>query len=249
MADTPGAPTTTSAPLQEGTWAKPVDRLQVGDISADAVNLNVQGKHLAGPLKGFGQLWQKTYKIRLAGAQVTPQQVIARWRADFPSYWPEGNHLYASSAGIAPGEVGVLNLKGPGGMPLSTGILVIYADDVSFSFITPEGHMFAGMITFSAQDEEDVTTAQLQALVRANDPIYEMSFRLGFGHKAEDAFWHDTLRNLAQAFGVSGVQVEQKNILVDSRMQWGEAGNIWHNAAIRTTLNMPVRAVKRVFGR
>ena len=28
--------------------------------------------------------------------------------------------------------------------------MVIYADDESFSFMTPQGHMFAGMITFSA---------------------------------------------------------------------------------------------------
>ncbi|MBX7233649.1 MAG: hypothetical protein K1X65_04640 [Caldilineales bacterium] len=238
-----------STPPKEGTWAKPVDRLQVGDISGEAVNLNVQGRQLAGPLKGFGQLWQKTYKIRLAGAQATPQEVIARWRANFPAYWPEGNHLYASSAGIAPGEVGVLNLKGPGGMLLSTGILVIYADDASFSFMTPEGHMFAGMITFSAQAEEEATTAQVQALVRANDPMYEMSFRLGFGHKAEDKFWADTLVNLAQDFGVSGVAVEQKVTLVDSRVQWGQAGNIWHNAAIRTTLKAPVRAIKGVLRR
>lgn len=240
---------TPSTTPQEGTWAKPVDRLQVGDISSEAVNLNVEGKHLAGPLKGFGQLWQKTYKIRLTGVMVTPQELIARWRARFPVYWPEGNRLYASSAGIAPGEVGVINLKGPGGMPLSTGVLVIYADDVSFSFMTPEGHMFAGMITFSAQEDEDTTTAQVQLLVRANDPVYEMSFRLGFGHKAEDTFWHGTLRNLAADFGVTAAVVEQKNILVDSRLQWGEAGNIWHNAAIRTTLNAPVRALQRTFRR
>ncbi len=248
MTNTPTS-ASTATPLQEGTWAKPVDRLNVGDISAEAMNLNVQGKHLASPLKGFGQLWQKTYKVRFAGAQATPQQVIARWRANFSTYWPAGNQLFASAAGIEPGEVGVLNLKGPGGMALSTGILVIYADDVSFSFMTPEGHMFAGMITFSAQDEDGVTTAQVQALVRASDPIYEMSFRLGFGHKAEDEFWAATLKNLARDFGVTGQQVEQKNILVDPRMQWGEIGNIWHNAAIRTTLNAPVRVVKRALGR
>lgn len=241
--------TSASNTPQEGTWAKPVDRLQVGDIAAEAVNLNVQGKHLAGPLKGFGQLWQKTYRMRLHGAQVSPQQLIARWRANFSTYWPEGNRLYASSTGIAPGEVGVLNLKGPGGMPLSTGIFVIYADDVSFSFMTPEGHMFAGMITFSAEEDEGTTLAQVQALVRANDPVYEMSFRLGFGHKAEDKFWADTLRNLAADFGAAGVAVEQKNILVDARVQWGEAGNVWHNAAIRTTLNAPVRAMQRIAGR
>ncbi len=234
---------------REGTWAKPVDRLHVGDISSDAVNLNVEGRQLAGPLKGFGQLWQKTYKIRLIGADVTPQQVISTWKANFPTYWPEGNDLFVPLTGIQAGEVGVINLKAPGGMTLSTGIMVIYADDTSFTFMTPEGHMFAGMITFSADEEDDATYAQVQALVRANDPVYEMSFRIGFGHKAEDLFWRDTLVNLAADFGVTDQQVEQKNTLVDNKVQWGEAKNIWHNAAIRTTLNSPVRWVKKTTAR
>ena len=50
------------------TWAKPVDRLAMGDVPAEAINLNVSGKRLAGPLQGFGQLWQKTYRIRFEGA-------------------------------------------------------------------------------------------------------------------------------------------------------------------------------------
>ena len=43
-------------------------------------------------------------------------------------------------------------MTAPGGGPLiSTGVMVIFADDESFSFMTPQGHMFAGMITFSAE--------------------------------------------------------------------------------------------------
>ena len=101
----------------------------------------------------------------------------------------------------------MLNLAGPGGINragggpmISTGIMVIYADDESFSFMTPEGHMFAGMITFSASREEQDTVAQIQALVRASDPLYELTFRLGVGHKMEDDFWMQTLRNLAAYF-------------------------------------------------
>jgi hypothetical protein len=115
--------------------------------------------------------------------------------------------------------------------------------------MTPEGHMFAGMITFSAYDEDDVTTAQVQALVRANDPLYEMSFRMGFGHKAEDGFWAATLKNLAEYLGASNPQTSQVNSLVDPRVQWKEWSNIWHNAGIRSGLYMPVAMVKKVFGR
>jgi len=43
----------------------------------------------------------------------------------------------------------------PGGKGLvSTGVLVIYEDEESFSFMTPEGHIFAGMITFSSYEDE-----------------------------------------------------------------------------------------------
>ena len=175
-----------------------MDGLKVGDISSEAINLNVEGRQLTGPLIGFGQMWQKTYRIRLTGADVTPEQVIKAWKENFPKFWPEGNRFYGDPGHRAgrgrcaqPRRTG--RLTAPGGGPLiSTGIMVIYADDVSFSFMTPQGHMFAGMITFSAEAEDGDTVAQVQALIRASDPIYELGCRLGVVHKNEDAFWQDT---------------------------------------------------------
>ena len=55
-------------------WAKPVDKLKVGETPKEAINLNVEGRQLSGLTHGFGQLWQKTYKVRLSGVQVTPQE-------------------------------------------------------------------------------------------------------------------------------------------------------------------------------
>ena len=233
---------------REGAWARPVGRLKVGGVPAGAINLNVEGRQLTGPLKGFGQMWQKTYKVRLAGASVAPKEVIRIWKAKFPEFWPGGNYFYGSLTGIAPGDVAVLNLAAPAGMRLSTGVLVIYADDESFAFMTPQGHMFAGMITFSAYEEDGVIVAQIQVLIRASDPIYEMGCRLGVVHKAEDKFWHGTLQNLALHFDASD-RVEQQNALVDPKMQWREAKNVWHNAAVRTALYTPVHVARRVFRR
>lgn len=231
---------------RKDTWATPISRLHVGEIPRGAINLNVEGRQLTGPVRGFGQLWQKTYTVRLSGTGVTPQEVIRTWKRKFPQYWPEGNRFYGSLTEIAPGDVAVLNLAAPAGIQLSTGIMVIYADDESFSFMTPQGHIFAGMITFSAYEEEDVTAVQIQALVRASDPLFELGCRFGVVHKNEDRFWHGTLKNLAADFGVSG-QVQQRNSLVDPSVQWHEAKNIWHNAAIRTgiyTLMAPFRRLR-----
>jgi hypothetical protein len=80
-------------------------------------------------------------------------------------------------------------------------------------------------------------------LVRANDPIYEMSFRLGFGHSAEDQFWAQTLENLAAHFGVKGV-VKQAVVCVDPKVQWSQAKNVWHNAAVRTGIYIMLTPVR-----
>jgi hypothetical protein len=94
-----------------------------------------------------------------------------------------------------------------------------------------------------------VTVIQIQALVRASDPVIEMTFRMGFGHKQEDAFWFDTLRNLAARFGSQNQEPTLNTVCVDKRVQWSEAGNIWHSAAIRSVVYMPVHLTKRLFGR
>lgn len=234
--------------VRTGGWAKPVDTLTMGATPAGALNLNVTGKHVTGPLKGFGQLWQKTYSVRLTGSEVAPEEMIAIWKAEFPNFWPDGNRFYGADGQIEPGDVALLNISGPGGATISTGILVIFADAESFSFMTPQGHIFAGMITFSAHEDDGVTVAQIQALVRASDPLYELGCRVGVAHKAEDAFWHGTLRALAARFGVNG-SVQQRTTLVDPRVQWSEAGAIWHNAAVRTTLYAPLNAVRSLVRR
>lgn len=235
-------------PNRDANWAKPVDHLQVSGVPSGGINLNVQGKQLSGPLRGFGQMWQKTYRVALTGQDVEPTRLISEWKANFPSFWPAGNNFYGKLGSINPGDVAVLNLSGPAKSSISTGIMVIYADDESFSFMTPQGHIFAGMITFSGFEEEGTTVAQIQALIRASDPLFEIAARLGIVHKQEDIFWHGTLTNLARHFGVASPNVTQKDSIVDPRIQWGEAGNIWHNSAIRTGINLPVRVWRRIFG-
>lgn len=237
------------------SWALPVSKLKTEDISSKAINLNVDGRRLTGPIKGFGQMWQKTYTVRLTGVTLTPHEIVDAWKKNFGSFWPKVNRFYGSVIGIAPGEVALLNLAGPGGVTgpggapvISTGVMVIYADDVSFSFMTPEGHILAGMITFSAHEEDACTVAQVQALIRAYDPLFELTFRLGIGHKTEDDFWQAALRSLAARFGVNGYP-QQRTTLVDPRVQWSQAKNIWHNAGIRTALYMPVMLAKKVFRR
>ena len=227
---------------ETGHWARPVSTLRVSEMPLEAVNINVEGRRPVGPLQGFGQMWQKIYRVRLAGSAVLPAEVIGVWKQHFSQLWPEGNFFHAPPTGIAPGEVALQRITVPGGLRLMTGELVLYADDTSFTFMTPQGHMFAGWITFSAAEEAGETVAQVQVLMRANDPLYEIGLILG-GHKVEDRFWDHTLKALAAHFGVTGL-VETCAVCVDRKRQWANAKNVWHNAAIRSSLYLlaaPVR--------
>jgi hypothetical protein len=76
----------------------------VSEAPTGAVNLNVDGRSVMGPLQGFGQLWQKTYRAELSGADVTPAEVVKIWKEKLPEFQPPQNHFYPSMAGVKPGE-------------------------------------------------------------------------------------------------------------------------------------------------
>ena len=86
-------------------WAKPVDRLSAAGVTG-ASDDAVSGRRVTGPLVGFGQLWQKTFTVRLEGVDITPEGLVAHWKQAFPTFWPKGNRFWVPMSGIAPGEVG-----------------------------------------------------------------------------------------------------------------------------------------------
>ena len=248
----PTEPATAADPrlrTDAGAWANPVIRIDVSEIPAGAKSLNVAGRRLSGPIQGFGSLWQKTYRVNL-GSTTTPAEVVQTFKAHLPELQPPQNRFFPSVAGVAPGEVVLINAR-VSGMPISTGVLVLYADDEAFTLMTPEGHPESGMVTFTAHRSGDDTIAQIQSLARANDPIYELGFRLMGGSRAQEAIWRHVLASLAKRFAVSA-SVELDKVRVDARLQWREARNVWRNAIIRTTLYTmaaPARGVRGVFRR
>ena len=225
-------------------WAGPVDRLSASGV-AGARDDAVTGKRVTGPLQGFGQLWQKTFTVPLDGVVLTPQALIAIWKDRFSTFWPQGQHFYAPLSGIAPGEVALLEISPVPGAPvtLSTGVMVLYADDESFTFMTPEGHTLSAWITFSAERRGDVTVIQAQALERPSDPLDELAYMLG-GNRMNNNFWRQTLENLARHVGVAEPVVDMQIVCIDRNRQWRHVRNLRNSASIRSarrTLTAPLR--------
>ncbi len=227
-------------------WAESADRLRVRDVPPGVMNINADGRGISGPAHGFGRLWEKRYRMRLQDVDLSPRQIISIWRSEFPDFWPKGNRLHSVGKGpIGPGTSALLNLRLPGGLVLATGLLVIYADDTSFAFMTAEGHILSGWITFSCFRRDASTFLEVHPLFRASDPLMELGLRLGGGAQ-EDRFWQETLGNLVRRLGTCG-DIAQQDVLVEPRIQWRRFANLRHNAAVRSFLYIPMHMLNKLF--
>jgi hypothetical protein len=223
----------------QNAWAAPVSKMTVSQVPEGAMNLNVDGRQPVSPLQGFGQLWQKTFRVRLSGLEMSPEEVMRIWRENFPKFQPPENRFYPQMTGISPGAVVLINanvppLPGmPSMLPISTGVMVLYADEEMFTVMCPEGHPLSGWNNFRVFEEDGTVVAEVQEMSRASDPLYELFNRYLGSSAQQDRIWTHVLTQLAAHFNLKG-QVTMNKTLIDPRVQWSEAKNIWKNAGIRT---------------
>lgn len=224
---------TGSASPYAGCWSGPINKLSAPDMPKEATNVNVNNRRVQGPLQGFGQLWEKTYTVDLSDSKLTPAGIIDVLKENFPALQPPQNRFYPSPRGIKPGEVVLINASTPGGM-VATGVLVLYASDDSFTFITPQGHPEAGWVTFRAFPDAGRTIVQIQGLARASDPVYEAAFRIA-GSRLQQQIWMHVLESLARLCG-SSARVEFRKECLDAGLQWTRCANVFLNAQILSIL-------------
>ena len=246
---------TQNQPRDTGNWAQPVDKLKVSDVPVGAINLNVDGHHVQNPLQGFGQLVQKTYRVRLDGVNMTPDQVMQLWKENFPKFQPPENHFYPSLQGIQPGSIILIDGKVPplpgmpSIMPVAAGVMILYADETSFAVMTPEGFPEAGWNTFGTFQNEQGLFAQVQPMVRASDPLYELFYRFFGSSQQQDKTWTYVLTSLATYLGAPA-NIESQKQVIDPKIQWSKWSNIFKNAAFWTVIYIlltPLRWIGKLF--
>lgn len=241
---------TSGAPSPDDPDHGPVDTSRdISLVDSDplpgaAVAGNVQGRKVTTPDEGFGKLWRKRYWIRLTGSLVTPAELVRTWQTHYTEFWPKGSHLYQPADGLQQGDVAGADLLMIGGVRIGTGVVVIDENETSFTLASLQGHTFCGTITFTARDDNGVTMAEVEAVLRASDPLYEIGMALG-GHWYENRFWKATLVALARYFDVKTTPSMSMECL-DSRRKWRNATNIVHNALLHTTFYLIARQLRRL---
>lgn len=235
------SPGTSEILMNVTSWAKPVSELLVPAMPKAPRNLNVNGLRAVGPVNGFGRLCQKVFRLHIGDHTISPEQAIDALKENFASFQPSFNRFYPSPGGIKAGEIVLIDSSTPGG-PVSTGVMILYADERSFTFNTPQGHPECGFVSFSGHEGSSDTIVQIVGLARASDPVYEAAFRL-VGSNIQTRIWTHVLTSLAVHLGApADITFEQE--CVDTSLRWSQIGNVYYNAQIRTLINEP----KRWFG-
>jgi hypothetical protein len=221
------------SPITPTNSGKPDTGKPDAEVFAEADALDLHQQRPTSPDDGFGKLWRKLHRIDLTGADLPPERVIATWKQHFGEFWPGQNRFYGPITALQPGELAVINIEMLPATTLSTGVILVDATPTGFTLITPKGHMLSGWLHFSA-DRSGETTATVEMLIRASDPLFELGMVFG-GHRRENGFWDKTLRNLAAHFGIVA-DPETRVTCEDPHYRWENAKNIWHNGAIRNGL-------------
>lgn len=210
--------TKASGPFAGGEWATDRGPVKASELPVGA-GPNVLGRRATGPTEGFGELWLKQYTARCVDSPFEPPEIARVLRERLGSAWPPGNSMLLGRDGIIPGAVGSLALAMPGGGRLHTGVRVVHADELSFTFATLEGHMASGWINFSALGGGKAALFAVESLSRTGDPVFDAGFRL-FGHRSQEEFWRTTLERLAQGLGQE-VTVATEKVLIDGNLKLG----------------------------
>ena len=84
----------------------------------------------------------------------------------------------------------------------------------------------------------------VKTAVSIPDPIFEAAFRLA-GSKMQVRIWTYLLESLAGHLGGEPM-VKVKAEVLDGRVHWSQAGNIWHNAQVRTLLHVALSPLRRI---
>jgi len=165
------------------------------------------------------------------------------WQDHLDELWPERGRLHRDRVHVRAGDLLGIDLTfGP--VTLSTGVVVTESSPTRFTVLSPQGHAFAGWTKFEVADVEDGTRASITIEMRASDPLFELGLMFG-GHRSEERFWAEMLRNLAAQFGGRATVRLTRRRLGASR-QWKHFSNVRHNATILTTFRRISRALGRI---
>ncbi len=150
---------------------------------------------------GAGPLLQRDYRAIIEGTPLTPQELIRKVLADFPSLSPGGLASFSFHEGEAPPLTlnSHLNI-----LILAAGrcdVRIVHVDELSFTMRTLEGHPEAGRITMGAYwDASARLVFHIRSRARTADALHLLGYQV-FGKALQKSVWFAFIERLAETCG------------------------------------------------
>jgi len=126
------------------------------------------------PEEGGGPLSHRRYAVRIAGAELSPEELVAQMRADLDAFAPSEFASFQRISGDGPlahGDEYLVRMPGPWDGP----VCVVEARDTSFRLATLSGHLEAGQIVFEAAGDGELEFS-IESWARSADRLSNLLY-------------------------------------------------------------------------
>jgi hypothetical protein len=179
-------------------------------LPADASHHEVQPAQ-----EGVGPLFHRRYSLRIRGAELSPEELIASVRCELnqvsPTEFARFFKLHGEDGQMDAGDEYLVRMPGPWDGP----VRVIEVTPRSFRFATLEGHLEAGQIEFSA-DADDLLVFTIESWARSADRLSDLLYqRLRMSKEIQLHMWTSFLEKVAKLAGgriTGGIEIRTRRL-------------------------------------
>jgi hypothetical protein len=160
---------------------------------------------------GYGRLFHRMFRVRIAAADLDAADVIHRVVRDLKSFVPtEVVDVHTGKVGAHGLEVGddlLIEMPGPWNGPVK----VVYRDASVLRLATLRGHLEVGQVQFHARPEAQLLVFEIELWARTIDRLVHLLYaRLGLAKEVQLNMWVRVCQAVVRASGgrlVDGVHI------------------------------------------
>jgi hypothetical protein len=140
------------------------------------------------PDEGVGALFHRTYRVRIAQAHVSPEELMRQVSADpdvvAPREFASFNKLQGEKGRMRVGDEYVVRMAGPWDGP----VRVAEVEPTSLRLVTLDGHLEAGQIEFRVEQEDGRLVFSIESWARSGDRLSNLLY--GYLRMAKEVQLH-----------------------------------------------------------
>jgi hypothetical protein len=167
------------------------------------------------PAAGVGPLFHRTYRARIREARVGPQELIEAVTADLdrvaPSEFASFTKVLGEKGTMAVGDEYVVRMPGPWDGP----VRVVNRTPTSFRFVTLDGHLEAGQISFAAERGE-LLEFSIESWARSGDRLSNLLYHhLRMSKEIQLHMWTSVIERVADLSGgrlTGGIEIRTHRV-------------------------------------